>query len=109
MTSQAVAGRSDGSIVLAGSTTGAWDEAGEKVGIRDFAAVALDEDGQELWRWQVCGREDLGLGCHEVLSPEASGSARRSGGGRSLGSSGIPVLTCAMQAFPETSTEQPAW
>ena len=43
--------RSDGSIVLAGSTSGVWDT--EEIGIRDFAAVALDEDGQELWRYQV--------------------------------------------------------
>lgn len=48
----AAATRADGSIVLGGSTTGDWDR--ELVGNSDFAAVALDEDGVELWRWQVC-------------------------------------------------------
>lgn len=38
-------------MVLAGWTDGDWF--GERVGINDFAAVALDEDGAELWRWQV--------------------------------------------------------
>lgn len=47
----ASAARADGSIVLAGTTSGEWD--GELAGILDFAAVALDEDGVELWRWQV--------------------------------------------------------
>lgn len=43
--------RSDGSIVLAGRTQGEWD--GELNGETDLIAVALDEDGAELWRWQV--------------------------------------------------------
>lgn len=47
------AARADGSIVLAGYTNGDW--AGEMVGQTDFASVALDEDGAELWRWQVWG------------------------------------------------------
>lgn len=47
----ASAARADGSIVLAGYTTGDWD--GAAAGITDFAAVAVDEDGEELWRWQV--------------------------------------------------------
>lgn len=53
----ASAARADGSIVLAGWTDGDWE--GELVGTLDFAALALDEDGAELWRWQVrnaCGR-----------------------------------------------------
>ena len=45
------AARADGSIVLAGWTSGNWF--GEVAGLQDFAAVALDEDGEELWRWQV--------------------------------------------------------
>ena len=49
----AAAARADGSIVLGGRTSGDWY--GEVNGIdMDFAAVALDEDGTELWRWQVC-------------------------------------------------------
>lgn len=51
--------RADGSIVLAGLTDGDW--AGGPVGITDFAAVALDEDGEELWRYQVC--EHRAPGC----------------------------------------------
>lgn len=49
MTAAAVA--QDGSIILAGSTAGDWN--GSIVGTRDFAAVRLDVDGTELWRWQV--------------------------------------------------------
>lgn len=45
------AARADGSIVLAGWTDGDWF--GERTGFADAAAVALDEDGVELWRWQV--------------------------------------------------------
>lgn len=42
----------DGSVVLAGSTEGSWD--GERAGdVSDFAAVKLNADGEEVWRWQV--------------------------------------------------------
>lgn len=41
----------DGSIVLAGWTSGDWDAANEGDG--DFAAVKLDADGVQLWTWQV--------------------------------------------------------
>ncbi|CAN0417589.1 unnamed protein product, partial [Pylaiella littoralis] len=44
------AGRSDGSVVLVGGTEGVWGD--EQIGTTDFVAVALDEDGEELWRWQ---------------------------------------------------------
>ncbi len=64
------AARSDGSVVLVGATTGAWD--GVKTGINDFAAVALDEDGLELWRWQVGGRNGLVfLAVSQGAKPEA--------------------------------------
>lgn len=39
------------SIVLAGHTYDHWN--GTDIGFRDFAAVKLDLDGQEMWRWQV--------------------------------------------------------
>lgn len=49
----AVAIGEDGSVVLAGKTSGHW--AGEADGMTfDFAAVKLDADGREMWRWQVC-------------------------------------------------------
>lgn len=41
----------DGSAVLAGLAYGDWD--GESSGFTDFAAVKVDRDGRELWRWQV--------------------------------------------------------
>ena len=44
----------DGSVVLAGHTYGNWTDGahgGEEDA--DFAAVKLDVDGNELWRWQV--------------------------------------------------------
>lgn len=41
----------DGSMVLAGYTFGDW--AAGNAGEEDFAAVKLDSDGVELWRWQV--------------------------------------------------------
>lgn len=52
VTSYASTPRADGSIVLAGIADGDWD--GGPVGENDFAVVALDEDGEELWRYQVC-------------------------------------------------------
>lgn len=42
----------DGSAVLAGYTYGDFSGAGN-TGDRDFAAVKLSADGEELWRWQV--------------------------------------------------------
>eukprot|EP00752_Nemacystus_decipiens_P003778 g3478.t1 len=49
--SYAATPRADGSIVLAGITDGDWD--GGPFGVTDVAVVALDEDGAELWRYQV--------------------------------------------------------
>lgn len=46
-----VAVASDGAVVLAGETSGGWS--GAASGGVDFAAVKLDEDGVEVWRWQV--------------------------------------------------------
>ena len=41
----------DGSILVAFRTDGDWD--GVNVGRDDFAAVKLDANGTEIWRWQV--------------------------------------------------------
>ena len=41
----------DGNIVLSGYTDGDFD--GTQIGSYDAAAVKLDTDGQELWRYQV--------------------------------------------------------
>lgn len=42
----------DGSIVLAGMAKGVWN--GTHVGeYSDFAAVKLDANGNEMWKWQV--------------------------------------------------------
>ncbi len=46
-----VAVQGDGSILLAGGTEGDW--VGTNAGENDFVMVALSEDGEELWRWQV--------------------------------------------------------
>ena len=43
----------DEAIVLAGHTYGNWTEAQGGDEDADFAAVKLDADGTELWRWQV--------------------------------------------------------
>lgn len=50
---KALAARPDGSVVLGGSTDGGWYGELSPEATRDFMAVALDEDGAELWRWQV--------------------------------------------------------
>lgn len=49
---KAAAATGDGSVVLAGYTCGEWsgDLTGEEC---DFAAVKLDANGTEVWRWQV--------------------------------------------------------
>lgn len=53
----------DDSMVLAGSTRGNWS--GTNLGgAWDLAAVKLDSEGEELWRWQVSACHDtsrLGL------------------------------------------------
>ena len=41
----------DGSVVLAGASSGNWS--GLNRGGQDFAAVKIDSDGNEIWRWQV--------------------------------------------------------
>ena len=41
----------DGSVVLGGSTEGDWNTTNK--GLKDFAAVKLDIDGVEEWRYQV--------------------------------------------------------
>eukprot|EP00752_Nemacystus_decipiens_P013341 g11811.t1 len=43
----------NGSYVLAGRTEGSWD--GTNAGGSDVAAVELDPEGNELWRFQVGG------------------------------------------------------
>lgn len=49
------AARADGSVVLCGGTFGSFasDSSSVEAGSSDFLALALDEDGNELWRWQV--------------------------------------------------------
>ncbi|CAN0529637.1 unnamed protein product, partial [Scytosiphon promiscuus] len=42
----------DGSVVLAGITSGVWNSPNAG-GYSDFAAVKLDIKGEEIWRWQV--------------------------------------------------------
>lgn len=54
----------DGSFILAGSTDGDWGTVSS--GGHDFAAVKLDADGNELWRWQV--REDFLEGLADIRS-----------------------------------------
>lgn len=56
--SAAVVGNDD-SVVLAGYSSGNWS--GILVGRADFAAVRLDADGNELWRWQVFQPNDAVL------------------------------------------------
>lgn len=41
----------DNAHILAGHTDGLWSDF--KAGGEDFAALKLDENGTELWRWQV--------------------------------------------------------
>lgn len=49
----------DGSVVLAGHTTGDWDlnsstgTTSNTAGVFRFAAVKLNADGVEVWRWEV--------------------------------------------------------
>lgn len=45
----------DDSVVLVGDTFGDW--AAINIGAGDVAAVKIDSEGQELWRWQVSTRK----------------------------------------------------
>ena len=47
----AAASGGDGSVILAGSSSGNWS--GVTLGEMDFIAIKLDSDGNEMWRWQV--------------------------------------------------------
>lgn len=50
----AAGARWDDSVVLGGFTYRSVETTfGEDEWITDFLAIALDEDGNELWRWQV--------------------------------------------------------
>lgn len=48
---EAVAMTEDGSVILAGSTTGVWGKA--NMGSGDFTAIKLDAGGDLVWAWQV--------------------------------------------------------
>lgn len=41
----------DGSVICVGQTYGSWD--GDAKGGSDFAALRLDGNGEEIWRYQV--------------------------------------------------------
>lgn len=47
------AARADGSVVLTGWTSGDWGGALSGDADLDFIALALGENGTEIWRWQV--------------------------------------------------------
>ena len=44
----------DGSVILAGMTSGGY--AAENAGDFDFVVIKLDDDGKVLWTWQVKDR-----------------------------------------------------
>lgn len=48
---EALATWTDGSIILAGASSGDWSAS--NLGARDFTACKLDADGNLLWKWQV--------------------------------------------------------
>lgn len=56
----AVASDADGSIIVAGYTTGNWGTINE--GGFDFFALALDADGEVLWTYQVSTLENSSNG-----------------------------------------------
>lgn len=68
---EGVAVQSDGTILLAGDTTGSWSgsNAGssEEDPTKDFAAVMLAPDGTELWRYQVGGQAETLSAAAEFL------------------------------------------
>lgn len=46
--------RGDGSVVLGGHTYGSFaNHFTGDTDAADFLAIAIDKDGNELWRWQV--------------------------------------------------------
>lgn len=52
-----IAMANDGSVLLGGFTFGPWEEGSSSRSTYDFAAVKVDTDGVEDWRWQVSGPE----------------------------------------------------
>lgn len=46
----------DGSVLVAGQTSGTWGNENQTNGVtgtHDFAAFKLDSEGLLLWKWQV--------------------------------------------------------
>lgn len=61
---EAAATAVDGSIIVAGTTHGNWTGTKYIFGDdpRDFAAMAIDEDGMLLWSYQVKSHEIIRCG-----------------------------------------------
>lgn len=70
---EGVAVQSDGTILLAGDTTGSWygsnTGSSDEDSPRDFAAVMLTADGMELWRYQVGAYRKTLPSAAELLVP----------------------------------------
>lgn len=52
---EAAASSDNNSVIMAGYTKGSWSRVKQNNGTLDPAAVKIDADGTEVWRWQVRG------------------------------------------------------
>lgn len=67
----------DGSVILAGYTSGSWTES--NAGEEDYLVIKLDSDGKEIWVWQVrlyiyVSRNDSRAACSATTMMMMSGS-----------------------------------
>lgn len=58
--------------MLVGSTSGDWD--GENAGFTDYAAVNIDTDGKEVWRWQASAHKRVDVFFCELMPVAAMSS-----------------------------------
>ena len=73
---ESTAVQADGTIVLGGITDGDWS--GANTGGFDIGLVALDADGEEIWRWQVTYSTKAAgfLVCHRFVTERAPNNAQ---------------------------------
>lgn len=71
-----VAATEDGGVVFAGFTKGDWIGVNANEDFEDFAAVKLDSEGDEVWRYQVRGEAPWFVLQHRVGDEQMAATKR---------------------------------
>lgn len=70
----AAVGANDGSVIIAGYTSGSYENM--NAGSPDFVAVKIDCDGNPIWQWQVTVNLRLSAGVRPYYSGDTSHQLR---------------------------------